>query len=337
MQRAIRIFASLSSLTLAVASGCGGGDSSASGGGGTTTQSSGGSAGTGGTSGGTGGTSGGSGGTTSTGGSVAGAGGVTMTGGTGGVGGSTGGSGGAGVTDHLLISEIAVAPEGGEFIEIWNPTGAAVDLTDYYLSDNSAYVDLAGGNPWMPITNNPGTDFLARFPMGTTLAPDAVLVVATDPGYQMAYNLCPDLFLGTAALPCGGSQVPAMLQTEDGSITDASNLSNSREMVVLFTWSGDVNDTLKDVDYLTWGAAFEAGSRADKTAVAGYSPDTAPANQKPAPAPPATQSIERCSFEPGEAQSGGNGLTGHDETSEDLGASFATQMTPSPGKRNTCL
>lgn len=252
------------------------------------------------------------------------------------------GGGGAGpaVADHLLISEVVVAPEGGELIEIWNPTAAAIDLTDVYLSDNSTYVDIASGGAWAPITNNPGTDFLARFPAGTMLNPDQVLVIGTvgaAGNYETNYMACPTFYLSTAAVPCGGGTTPAMLSTETGSITAMSNLSNMREMLVLFTWSGDTADTLKDLDYVTWGATFEAGTRVDKTGVAGYQPDTAPDLQKGATAPSPTQSIERCSLETGEKTSGGNGITGHDETSEDLAASFKSTATPSPGKKNDCL
>ncbi|MCP3999011.1 MAG: lamin tail domain-containing protein, partial [bacterium] len=37
--------------------------------------------------------------------------------------------------DHLVLSEIAVTPSEGEFVEIHNPTSAVIDLTDVYLSD----------------------------------------------------------------------------------------------------------------------------------------------------------------------------------------------------------
>src|SRR5437870_5090318 len=45
--------------------------------------------------------------------------------------------------DHVLISEISVTPAAAEFIEIYNPTAAAVDLTNYYLSDNAGYHGIA--------------------------------------------------------------------------------------------------------------------------------------------------------------------------------------------------
>ncbi|MGB9359121.1 MAG: hypothetical protein WCC01_11250, partial [Acidimicrobiia bacterium] len=34
--------------------------------------------------------------------------------------------------DHLLLTEIVVTPTDGEFIEIHNPTGSAIDLSNYY-------------------------------------------------------------------------------------------------------------------------------------------------------------------------------------------------------------
>src|SRR5690348_4476419 len=43
---------------------------------------------------------------------------------------------------HLLLSEVCLSPSGSEFIEITNPTGATVDLSTYYLSDNGNYWKL---------------------------------------------------------------------------------------------------------------------------------------------------------------------------------------------------
>lgn len=342
MRNTALLFAFLTSSTLALAIGCGGGSTTGTGGSAGSTTSTGGSGAggsttsTGGSTTGTGGSTGGS--TTSTGGSTGGS--TTTTGGSG-TGGSTttttGTGGSSAEAEHLLISEIAVAPETGELIEIWNPTATEIDLTDYYLSDNSTYVSLASGGAWTPITNNPGTDFLARFPAGAKIPAGGVKVIGFDVGYEAAYGKCPDYYAGAAPLACGGNMVPALLATENGSLLDTSNLSNAREMVVLFTWSGTLNDPLKDVDYVTWGDTFENGTRADKTGVNGYQADTAPASQKGAAAPPPTNSIERCAIDSGEKLTGGNGLTGHDETSEDLAASFKLTVAPSPGTKNGCL
>jgi hypothetical protein len=230
-----------------------------------------------------------------------------------------------------------VAPVAAEFVEIYNPTAAPVDLTDYYLSDNSTYFGIAAGMPWAPITNNPGTDFLAQFPPGTILAPGAAVVIAAKPGFEVAYNKCPDFILSATPLTCTVGEAMAMVVPTNGGLEDAAGFSDSREMVVLFRWDGAPNGVVQDVDYLTWGPTFEAGTRVDKTGAPGYQADTAPDLQKPALEPPPAQSIERCVVESNETVSGGNGISGHDETSEDFGAAFVIQPTPTPGTKNACL
>ena len=252
---------------------------------------------------------------------------------------SSGAGGGGTLGDHLLISEIGVAPAGGEFIEIYNPTAATIDLTAYYLTDNSAYPSIAEGKPWAPVTNNVGTDFLAQFPAGTKLAAGAVLVVATAAAYEMNFTKCPDFILADKDLTCVSGVAKAMLAPTNGGIGATSGLSNDREMVMLFHWAGVVNTPVDDVDYVTWGTTFEDPTRVDKTGLAGYAADTARASQKGATPPAPTQSIERCGPTPekGEKSVGGNGLTGHEETSEPLDTNFVIQAKPTPGVKNTCL
>jgi hypothetical protein len=253
---------------------------------------------------------------------------------------SSGAGGGGTLGDHLLISELGAAPAGGEFIEIYNPTGASVDLTDYYLSDNSGYTTIAEGKPWMPVTSNPGTDFLAQFPAGTKLAAGAVLVVATTgAAFETQFTKCPDFVLAAADFTCANGVAKAMLSPTNGGIGNAAGLSNDREMVILFHWAGAVNTPVDDVDYLTWGVLFEDATRVDKTGLAGYAPDTARASQKSAAIPPPNESIERCgpALEKGEKSAGGNGITGHDETSEPMDTNFVLQAKPTPGVKNTCL
>lgn len=90
---------------------------------------------------------------------------------------------------HLLISEILYNPNGpddAEFVEIYNPGTAAVDLSGYSLSDA---VDVA--------------DFedLREFPDGTVLAAGEVLVVATTAtGFEAEFGRMPDFeILGSTA------------------------------------------------------------------------------------------------------------------------------------------
>ncbi len=279
-------------------------------------------------------------------GASAGAGGSSGSGGTAGTGGAT--DGGTGTpADHVLFSEVGIEPGGAEFVEIYNPTSAAVDLSNYYLADNSAYHKVTSG-PWNPGTSNPGTDWLVQFPSGTQIAPGAVITVAGEPdtgndGYEKIFGSCPDFTMNDTAAPlsCGGGSVTAMLNPTNGGAGDKKGgfISNSREMVVLFTWDGSAA-AVKDVDYVTWGGTFDNDTRADKTGVTGYVNDTARGSQKPAvvikPEAGTASSIQRCQLETGEKLAGGNGMTGHDETSEDLAATFQSG-TPSPGTKNSCL
>lgn len=264
---------------------------------------------------------------------------TTTTTGAGGSGGAPDCSTGTPPTDHVVISEIVSQPVASEGLELYNPTNAAVDLTDYYLSDNSQYYELAAGLPWNPTTTNVGTDFLAQFPAGTMIAAGGVLTVGFDgAGYFADHGVCPNFFMATAPVACGGGNVPNMVPTESGSIDDANvTLSDAREMLMLFKWNGTVGCPVQDVDYVTWGSTVDPGSRADKTGVPGYSADTAPASQDGAVAPGPLASIERCALNSGETTTGGNGITGHDETSEDCGTSFVLLATPTLGVKNTCL
>lgn len=329
--------------------GTGGTTSTTTGEGGTGTTST--TTGTGGTTTGTGGT-----GTTSS---------STGTGGTGTT--TTTGSGGAGPgADHLLISEVCVTPNGAEFIEIENPTSAAVDLSDYYVSDNATYHGIAAGQPFLPPSPpplaTPETDFLARFPPGTMIPAGGLIVIATSradgsaaPGgatstpFEQTYSKCPDFVIAPGPLTCGNGIVPTMIVPTNGAIGNNSGLSNSREMVILFRWDGS-SAKVQDVDYVTWGMPddFDVETRIDKTNVTGYAADTARNMQKPAAAHGAGASMQRCgsALEPGEKTTGGNGITGHDETSEPFDLNFRSTttttptpmpLTPTPGVKNACL
>ena len=49
----------------------------------------------------------------------------------------------------LILTEVVLAPSTSEFIEIANPTGAAVNLSNYYLSDSGAYFRTPTGTVTM--------------------------------------------------------------------------------------------------------------------------------------------------------------------------------------------
>jgi len=132
-----------------------------------------------------------------------------------------------------------------------------------------------------------------------------------------------------------------MLEAVSGSINNQGGLTNSGEMAVLYYWDGQ-SDLVQDIDYAVWGDKVEAVDKSgisidgpDPDAViSSYLNDTPIAQQisiSSADPHSAGESIQRLSFiENSESQSSGNGITGHDETSEDLATSFQVG-NPNPG------
>lgn len=98
---------------------------------------------------------------------------------------------------------------------------------------------------------------------------------------------------------------------------------------MLFFWDG-VSALASDVDYLLYG---DAGDAVDKSGISGYNPDTSAQGQEFASAPPfGDGSLQRIDFfEAGPNMTGGNGITGADETSELLGTTWIVSGSPTPG------
>ena len=210
--------------------------------------------------------------------------------------------------DHLVFTEVVLQPSDGEYIRIENPTSQTVNLGDYYLTDatdptnGKYYYNLPSGADYW---SGGSTDFLVRLP-NQDLAAGAGIVVglSTTARYQTAYGTTPDLALKddfSGQTTIGGAPY--------------GFLGNSSETLVLFYWDGS-STTVKDVDYLIWGNTSFA---VDKTGVGSYLADTPIASQSFAPVHLDGEKLIRAANNEGtEASSGGNGLTGHDETSEDL-------------------
>lgn len=215
--------------------------------------------------------------------------------------------------DHLLISEIVLQPSDGEYIKIVNPTSSAVDLSNYYLTDatdttnKKYYYNLpSAANYW----SGSGSDFIVRFPAGFTMPANSEIVITTRTKaiFQTQYGFLPDLALRE-------DMRPAIAGSDSIRKTVTDLLSNSQETLVLFYWDG-ITATVADVDYILWGGRQCA---VNKTGVSSYNPDTPIAQQKFITNIPTTgQKLQRIGDEGGEVTTGGNGLTGHDETSEDF-------------------
>lgn len=213
--------------------------------------------------------------------------------------------------DHVVISEIVLQPSNAEYIKLYNPTNNAIDLSNYYLTDGTDssnqkyYYNLpTGTNFW----SGSGSDFIVRFPPGYSIEAQSEIIIAatTTAAYESYYSALPDL-----------SVKDDLLNAIDGQNTKGigtAYLDNAAETLVLFYWDGS-SATVKDVDYILWGSLICA---VDKSGVAGYQNDTPVAEQTCAPTHTDGFKLQRISDEGSEPSSGGNGITGHNETGENL-------------------
>ena len=224
----------------------------------------------------------------------------------------------------LLLSEVMLGPTGGEFIEIVNPTSAAVDLSTYYLADRNDYYKLPGG-ALTAVAN----DFIVKFPASSSLAAGGVVTVAvgTATAFHNTTSVNPTYSITDGTMALAGAT--SLIGSQPG-LTDAG------ELIVLFQWNG-TSDLVKDVDLFIAGSPSVANGLASKSQVAqGASTylvdvDTLPTQSAPAPG----TSTKRILLETGhENQNGnGNGITGDDETSENTALTWdqGSYTGPTPG------
>ena len=219
-----------------------------------------------------------------------------------------------GQADHVVFSEIVLTPSDGEYVEITNPTANDIDMSDYYLTDGTdtgsdkAYYKLPAGADYWSESNS---DFICRFPSGYILPAGGSIKVSLrdNDSYVNTYGESADLSLNDN-----------LLDAVDGSSTKgnavAPKLDNTRETLVLFYWDG-TSSTVKDIDYLLWG---DISFAIDKSGISGYQSDTPVSSQSYMSVHTTNEKLIRAesASEGTETQSGGNGITGHDETSEPL-------------------
>jgi len=127
----------------------------------------------------------------------------------------------------------------------------------------------------------------------------------------------------------------------DVAVGSNPSLENARGMAILFKWDGQ-SDLVQDVDYLPWGLLPFNSYWMDKTAVtidgpdsdtdsSSYLTDLTRPQQKAPSAPADGQSLQRDGLtEISELQTGGNGISGHNEATEDWTQSFVPGA-PTPG------
>jgi hypothetical protein len=236
----------------------------------------------------------------------------------------------------LLLSEVVLTPDAGEMIEIVNTSTDDVDLTTYYLSDSGNYYR-------MPLDKTvDATDFIVKFPDGAHIPGHTAFTIAlaATASFTTTYGVAPTFSLkdtGTTTLMMTSIAMIGMPQ-----------LTNPGEPIILFQWDGQ-SDLVRDVDILIAGAPATNNALPSKSGVLQDGPDAdaqmsqyaadAGSMRTQGPAPGVGQSIKRILLEDcHETQSGtGNGVDGHDETSEDTTATWdgatANPFTPpTPGK-----
>jgi MYXO-CTERM domain-containing protein len=247
---------------------------------------------------------------------------------------------------HLLITEVgydvASNPEDSEWVEIFNPTDVDVVLNDgtaaYYLSDDEdAYWNVVNG-----VVANSGSDWALTFPVGAVLPARSFVVVVKDDAAWFAefFPAGRAAFLDVPGNPqvfefqSDADSTPDMISVGTG---NAMSLTNGGEDIVLFRWDG-VSDLVQDVDHVCW---ITTGALIDKSGVTIDGPDADTAASAylvdagtafAAPDSPGGSTIQRVhALETGEITGGGNGITGHDESSEDWSSSFVV-ANPTPGR-----
>ena len=263
--------------------------------------------------------------------------------------------------DHIVFTEVVLTERSGvpglgcEYIELANPGATEVDLSDVFLTDATRitqptqYYEIVTGSA----AGGGGTagDFHCRFPQGATIAPgDTILIsVVGSNAFFASYQRLPDFELFEDGLT--PDTIPEMVEVFPGSVgyglgSGGTNtlsaeqwLGDTNGALLLYTWDGE-SDLVSDLDYVHWGALSTV--RIDKSGVAvdgpdadgessAYAADTPASSQQPIST--ATfrfgDSFQRNAFAEGaEIATGGNGISGHDETSEPL-ASTWTQFTGS--------
>ena len=252
--------------------------------------------------------------------------------------------------EKLLITQVCTKDTGAEFIEIHNPSGFAVDMGAYYLTDavytpgSQFYWQIAQGNPTgATIGGGAFGDFHAGFPAGYSLAAGDTITVAVggSTAFNTAYGYLPDLELYED--DAAADDIPDMAfifgdatnnsiinRTGSGSGQPSTpGLSDAAETVVLYNWAPSA-DKVVDIDVFFWkdSLSSETGFLFSKTGVTvgthSYLPDTDTAAQTPfnSETDPGFAYHRTDGSEGSQTPTGSNGVGGRDETSENFNGTF---------------
>ena len=222
--------------------------------------------------------------------------------------------------DHLLLTRVVTQPDAAESFSIYNPTNSPINLSDYYICDDENYYKMqteGDMNPAShPVLGYPTYGFSAQFP-DRSIGPGDTLIIVLHENYNVFYQnkILPDLVMF-------GDSDSSLLPTASNSFGSKSNkIENNAEMLILFSWDGTPESLIQDVDYFLWG---NSQSAVDKPAESGYREDTHAEDQLffMAEAEPYYSYSRIGVDERDELETGGNGISSHDETSENFRQSW---------------
>ena len=212
--------------------------------------------------------------------------------------------------DHLLLTRVVTQPDIAESFSIYNPTDDSIELSNYYVCDDEDYYKMQTEGNMSPSSSIGG--FTVQFP-DISIAPEDTFHIVLNEDYKEFYG---DDFV--ADLVMYGSSDSSLT----GSMGFSSNkIDESSELIILFRWDGGSDELIEDVDYFLWGQYHPP---INKAGISTYQNDTHSDNQSYYE----LGSAEYYAYsrigtdEIGETSSGGNGITGHDETSENFRQSW---------------
>ena len=237
--------------------------------------------------------------------------------------------------NHLIFNRITLKPTNAEFVSIYNSAdNQEIDLSNYYITDNPSSIsyynlpqDVSDGSIDSWIVNP--FHFIAKFPDNTMIAPGEELVLSfhTNELFNSYYGYDPDLSLFEDMLDLNDN---GTISCDAAACSEQSILEDDAEALILFYWDEELSAvTVKDVDYFLWGSNSNA---IDKTNIGEYLDDTPVGNQEYQSTHEDGYTFIRTDFSEGsEINTLGNGITGHDETSENLNSTWLILETPEFG------
>ncbi len=146
----------------------------------------------------------------------------------------------------LLISEVCYdgtvpETEGDEFVEVFNPTGNTVDLSLYKVGDEE--------------TKGKG-EGMARFPLGTTIGPQGLVVVAKNAAqFQARFGFYPDFEARVSGADFTDTTIVPNMEKYTPWATGSWAFSNSGDEVLLLGPADQIVDAIayKSADYAAVG------------------------------------------------------------------------------------